>query len=402
MAHPSTFPAEQWLAQWRGTPGLLNLADTYACPISIDDLTSLSTEKDDGPLITSSKLGYGSTNGSPELRQSVAKLASGQGTQLTEDDVVITQGAISANFLVLYALLGPTDHAICVYPVYTQLYSVPETFGAQISFWRLKEENGYVPDVQDLEHLFRRNTKMIILNNPSNPTGAVIPEAVLRDIVEIAKARGIIVFSDEVYRPLFHEPDTAPPPITTFGYERTLATGSMSKSLSLPGIRIGWVASPDRALIAACSRRRDYTTICVSQVDDQIATYALSPAVQPALLRRNIDLARRNRRLVEDFVAAHENRCRWVRPGGGTMAFIQFRGAEGGQPVDDAAFCADLVNKCKVLLIPGSHSFGCGEDFAGYVRLAYVCDTAVVQEALARLGKYLEAHPWDQTRVMAE
>ncbi|OAR02409.1 hypothetical protein LLEC1_07987, partial [Akanthomyces lecanii] len=305
MAHPSTFPAEQWLARWHGTPGLLNLADTYACPISIDDLTSLSTKDDDGPVITSSKLGYGSTNGSTELRQSVAKLASGQQTQLTEDDVIITQGAISANFLVLHALLGPTDHAICVYPVYTQLYSVPETFGSRVTFWRLKEENGFIPDVQDLNELFQRNTKMIILNNPNNPTGAVIPEAVLRDIVEIAKARGIIVFSDEVYRPLFHEPENAPPPITTFGYTRTVASGSMSKSLSLPGIRIGWVASPDKELIAACSRRRNYTTISVSQVDDQIATYALSPAVQPALLQRNIGLARRNRGLVAAFVARH-------------------------------------------------------------------------------------------------
>ncbi len=233
---------------------------------------------------------------------------------------------------------------------------------------------------------------MIILNNPNNPTGAVVPEKVLREIVEIAKARGVIVFSDEVYRPLFHEPDNAPPPITSLGYERTLATGSMSKSLSLPGIRIGWVASADKELIAACSRRRDYTTISVSQVDDQIATYALSPAVQPALLRRNVGLARHNRRLVEAFVARHADRCRWVRPDGGTMAFIQFRGAASGRPVDDEALCTDLVDKCKVLLIPGSHSFGCGEDFAGYVRLAYVCDTAVVEEALARLSKYLEEH----------
>ncbi|OAA73432.1 Pyridoxal phosphate-dependent transferase, major domain protein [Cordyceps fumosorosea ARSEF 2679] len=393
MAHPSTFPAEQWMSRWCGVAGLLNLADTYACPISIDELNGLLTEKDDGPLITSSKLSYGSTNGSSELRQSVAELCSGQETQLTEDDVVITQGGISANFLVLYALLGPTDHAICVYPVYTQLYSVPETFGAQVSFWRLKEENGFIPDVQDLHSLFRRNTKMIILNNPNNPTGTVIPERVLRDIVEIAKARGVIVFSDEVYRPLFHEPDSAPPPITSFGYKRTLATGSMSKSLSLPGIRIGWVTSPDRALIAACSRRRDFTTICVSQVDDQIATYALSAAVRPALLRRNIDQARHNRRLVEAFVARHADRCRWVRPSGGTMAFIQFRGAVGGAPVDDEAFCTDLVDKYKVLLIPGSHSFGWGEDFAGYVRLAYVCDTAVVEAALSRLSQYLEEHP---------
>lgn len=233
--------------------------------------------------------------------------------------------------------------------------------------------------------------QMIIINNPNNPTGAVTPEAVLRDIVAIAAARGVIVFSNEVYRPLFHDTATAPPPITALGYARTVSTGSMSKSLALPGIRIGWVASPSATLLAACAARRNYTTISVSQVDDQIATYALSPAVRPALLRRNENLARRNRALVEEFVARHADRCRWTRPGGGTMAFVQFRSG-GGRPVDDEAFCAGLVEEHRVLLTPGSHCFGGGEDFAGYVRLAYVCDTAVLEEALARLGRYLEKY----------
>lgn len=233
---------------------------------------------------------------------------------------------------------------------------------------------------------------MIIINNPNNPTGAVIPERVLRDIISIARSRGVIVFSNEVYRPLFHDADNAPPPMTTFGYDRTVVTGSMSKSLSLPGIRIGWVASADRSLMAACARRRNYTTISVSQVDDQIATYALSAAVQPALLARNIGLARRNRALVEEFVARHADCCRWVRPGGGTMAFVQFRSAGSGRPVDGEAFCRGLIDEAKVLLTPGSHCFGCDEDFAGYVRVAFVCETAVLEEALARLGRYLDEH----------
>lgn len=232
--------------------------------------------------------------------------------------------------------------------------------------------------------------QMIIINNPNNPTGAVIPEPVLRDIIDIAKARGVIVFCDEVYRPMFHEEENAAPPITTFGYDKTVVTGSMSKSFSLPGIRIGWMASANKDIIAACTRQRNFTTISVSQVDDQIATYALSPAVQPALLRRNIDLARRNRKLVEEFVTRHAGCCRWVRPEGGTMAFIQFRGAVSGRPVKDESFCTKLIAKCNVLMLPGSHCFGNDEDFAGYVRLAYVCETPVLEEALGRLSKYVE------------
>lgn len=125
--------------RFENTPGVLNVAETCASSISIDDLVRLSEDADKEPMLTSSKLTYGSIRGSAALRNSVAGLHSGSDHQLTEDNVIIAQGGISANFLVLYSLLGPTDHVICVYPTYQQLYLVPESFGADVSLWRLKE-----------------------------------------------------------------------------------------------------------------------------------------------------------------------------------------------------------------------------------------------------------------------
>lgn len=401
------------------TPGVLNIAETCAASVSVEDLQALSTDKQTpGPLSLSRKLTYGAIRGSDTLRARVAALydedggGGGNAEPVRAEDILITQGAIVANFLLFYTLLGPQDHVICVYPTYQQLYGVPESLGAEVSLWRLRAENGYVPDVGELPSLARPNTKMIVLNNPNNPTGATIPAPVLGAIVDFARARNIIVLCDEVYRPLFHSPGSgvgaeggeapspslapapAPPSILSFGYARTISTSSMSKAWSLAGLRVGWIATCDAALLARVAEARDYTTISVSQVDDQIASYALSPAVRPALLARNLALARANLDLLGAFVRGRgrgegSGTCSWVRPTAGTTAFVRFTDASG-QPVEDVAFCLDVLEKTKVMFLPGSKCFGHGKDFKGYVRIGYVSETAVLKEALEKLGAYLD------------
>lgn len=236
---------------------------------------------------------------------------------------------------------------------------------------------------------------MIIINNPNNPSGATIPSGTLHRIADLARQRNIILFSDEVYRPLFHDGfednPNQPPPATSLGYHRTVVTGSMSKAFALAGIRVGWIASPDKAIMAAVAEARDYTTISVSQVDDQIARFALSPGVQKLLLARNVALARRNRGLLEEFVRKHGDTCRWVRPTAGTTAFVQFT-TKRGEPVKDVDFCTDLLDKTSVFLVPGSRCFGRGVDFGGYVRIGYVCETRVLEQALERLDQYVAEH----------
>ena len=173
----------------------------------------------------------------------------------------------------------------------------------------------------------------------------------------------------------------------------------MSKAWALAGIRVGWLASRDAALVGAAAAARDYTAISVSQLDDQAAAYALSDAVRPRLLARNLDLARRNLGLLDAFVAAHPRHCAWaagLRPRAGTTAFLRFRRGTDARPVDDVAFCLDLLRRAKVLLVPGSRCFGNGNgnadgaaDFAGYVRVGYVCETEVLEVALRELSTYV-------------
>jgi len=271
--------------------------------------------------------------------------------------------------------------------------------------------------------------QMIVINNPNNPTGSTIPESVLEDIINVARNRNIILLSDEVYRPLYHSlsPSTTPPPSALTlspPYEQVITTSSTSKAWALAGLRIGWLATRSASLLSKIASARDYTTISVSQVDDQIARYALSAPVAPKLLERNLALARTNLEIIRKFVEEdNADVCDWVRPTAGTTAFIQFftstskqrsgggdgGGGEGegggekgskererGEPVDDVEFCRDLLRETGVMVVPGGRCFGVGVGgshsegvFRGFVRVGYVSDTGVLRKALEKLSWYV-------------
>ena len=240
---------------------------------------------------------------------------------------------------------------------------------------------------------FSKNAhELPVSSNPQNPTGAIIPRDTLEDLVEIARESSITLFADEVYRPLFHNISPAdpqfPPSVLSLGYEKTVATGSTSKAYSLAGLRVGWIASRDRFIIEACAGARDYTTIAVGQIDDAVASFALAPECIHNLLKRNIDLGRTNLAILEKFVEAHRWGCQWVKPRAGTTAFIKF--SKMGKPIDDVIFCERLLESTGVMLVPGSHCFGESENFQGYIRIGYCCETKVLEEGLEALTHFME------------
>ncbi|KXJ89552.1 pyridoxal phosphate-dependent transferase [Microdochium bolleyi] len=425
------FAVEQWMDEYETTPNVLNLAETCAASIAVDDLVLLNSKKQlaSPPIDYGRPLTYGDIRGSPALRDNIASIYNSFSSPssssspdpeaaLKQEDIIVTSGAISANYLVFYSLVEAGDHVICVYPTYQQLYSVPASLGADVSLWKLDARNNFVPDVAELEALIKPNTKMIVINNPNNPTGAATPEATLLRIIEVAKKHNIILFSDEVYAPLYHSlgpsssssspTDSIPRSVVTLAsssstdtrYENVISTGSMSKAWAMAGIRVGWVATRSAVICAAIAKARDYTTISVSQIDDQLARYALSAEVRPQLAARNLQLARTNLQKLAAFVENPEvgaKVCEWVRPSAGTTAFIRFfEKSDGGtsakQPVDDVALCKDLLDKTRVMFVPGSRCFGEGEDFRGYVRVGYVCHTDVLEQGLAALEEYVKQH----------
>ncbi|KAJ6095479.1 hypothetical protein N7486_006225 [Penicillium sp. IBT 16267x] len=394
MVKIEEFAVEQWMDKFE-TTAKYNTAETCCASLSIDDLRELSEDKDTNPLtqLQSTKLTYGAIRGSDKLRQTLANLYSAKTpTKLPKDNVLITAGAIQANFLALYTLVGPGDHVICHYPTYQQLYSVPASLGADVSLWKSKEADGWKLDIEELKGLIRPNTKLIIINNPQNPTGAIVPRDHLEDIVDIARESSITILADEVYRPIFHNISPMdpqfPPSILSLGYENTIATGSTSKAYSLAGLRVGWIASRNQSIIEACANSRDYTTISVGQIDDAVASFALAPECIHNLLQRNIDLSRTNLEILEKFIEDHRWACSWVKPRAGTTAFVRF--TKMGKPIDDAAFCEKLQEEKGVMFVPGSRCFGGGEDFHGYVRIGYACETDVLEKGLDALREFMD------------
>jgi aspartate/methionine/tyrosine aminotransferase len=233
-------------------------------------------------------------------------------------------------------------------------------------------------------------------SNPNNPTGATIPYAVLADIVCFASQRSITILSDEVFRPLFHTTpaEGAPPSIMSFSgsYSNIIATSSLSKAFSLPGIRLGWAISPNLELIRPITWARDYTTISVSQVDQEIATFALSGPVRDAILHRSLAICAKNLALLESFVAAHADRLRWVKPAGGSAAFVRVLDPNTREPVDDGVYCETLLRETGLLIVPGGVTFGteAEDDWKGYLRVGFVCEPRRFERALEIWGASLD------------
>ncbi|KAE8161366.1 pyridoxal phosphate-dependent transferase [Aspergillus tamarii] len=396
MVKLEPFEVDHWILT-RETGPKYNLAHSYSLPVTINDLKSLSdiaaTDDDLLASVQSMPMNYGpSFTGLEQLRDNIANLYSNESTvSITSDKILTTPGASLANFIVLFAILGPEDHVIVQYPTYQQLYSLPASLGAQVSLWKAKENDNWNLDTEELESLIQPNTKMIVLNNPQNPTGAIIPRSSLEKIIQIAKSHSITVFSDEVYRPSFHsiapeDPDY-PPSALSFGYENTVVTSSLSKAYALAGIRIGWIASHSKSILDLCINARSYALITASQVDEQIASFALSPSCVHNLVKRNTMLAKNNLDIVQSFIEEFSLSCQWVKPVAGPIGFIRF--TRSGHPVDDVEFCTKLLERKGVLLVPGRKCFGDGKNFSGYVRLGFGGDTEILNAALNALREFM-------------
>jgi len=383
------FAVESWMDAYEHHCKF-NVAETCCASVSLDQLRELSEDKRTDILKTDRVLTYGAIRGAEALRNNLARLYSAKvTTPLDPNNILTTPGAIQANYLVAYSLVGEGDHVICQYPTYQSLYSVPQSLGAEVDLWKASPEKKWIPDLEELKALIKPNTKLIVINNPNNPTGAVMGKAFLEQLVEIASEKDITILADEVYRPIFHSLSPIdkdfPPSLLSMGYKNVVVTGSMSKAYSLAGIRVGWIASRNTEIIETIASVRHYTTISVSGLDEQVAAYALSPATVHGLLARNIQLAKTNLALLEKFVIKNEDECEWVKPVAGTTAFIKFH--RDGKPVDSVDFCKKLLEKTGVLFVPGSQSFG--EEFKGYVRIGYVNQTDVVQKGLEEASKFV-------------
>ena len=369
--HIEPFLVEQWMNSHE-TTATWNIAETCVHSVTVDELLALTGDAESVlARLTGTRLTYGHITGSPELRAAVAAL---YGESVGPDDVLITNGAIGANFLALYALTEPGSSVVCVKPTYQQLLSVPEALGAEVRPLPLRPENSYLPDLQELRSLVDDSTRLIVLNNPNNPTGALMDERLLRAVVDVARESGAWVVCDEVYRMLEHTPGTTAPSIVDL-YEKGVSTGSMSKTYSLAGLRTGWLAGPPEA-VARCLDVRDYTTISCGVLDDILSTVALEH--RDAVLERNLEIVRGNLAILDEWVG-REERLDYVHPSAGTTVLVRY-----DYPLPSVDLCQGLFDLNGAFVVPGA-AFGEESSF----RLGYACAREVLTGGLDAISSYL-------------
>jgi aspartate/methionine/tyrosine aminotransferase len=266
--------------------------------------------------------------------------------------ILVHAGAQEAIFLFMHAALGPGDHVIVHWPCYQSLLEVPRSLGCEVHLWKAREAHGWSLDLEELKEAIRPNTRAIILNLPHNPTGFLMPRDDFLEVNRVAQDRGILLFSDEVYRESEYAVEDRLPAACDLG-PHAVSLGVMSKTYGLPGLRIGWVASQDEKVLGHMAQLKDYTTICSSAPSEFLATHALLH--RQALIVRNLGIIRQNLELLDSFFHTHQERFRWVRPRAGSIAFPRL--LQG----DVETLVRDLVQGPGVLLAPG-RVFGDGEN----------------------------------------
>lgn len=301
----------------------------------------LELEPDAHARMLETRCGYTESAGAPELREAIAALYE----RIDPADVVVTACAEEGIFLLHHALLGAGDHAVVETPCYESALELARSTGAAVSEWPRRHEDGWAHDLDALEASLRPDTRLLYLNQPHNPTGTLMDRATFERVVELARSHRLVLFSDEVYRELEHDPADRLPAACDLD-DRAVSLGSISKSYGLPGLRIGWIATRDAGLRDAVLRLKDYTTICSSAPSEFLTALALRN--RHVLLERNLAIVARNLPLLDELFERRPETFEWTRPTAGPIGFPRVRGAG-----DVDRWCERLA-AAGVLLLPGS------------------------------------------------
>lgn len=337
MAIPD-FKLERYFARYEfAVKHLLSSSDCQ--PFSVREVLALEPGAEDAFMALN--LGYVDSKGTPALRRAIAGLYEAT----SEEHVLAFAGAQEAISLYMGALLKAGDHVVVHMPSYQSLSEIPRALGCEVTPWQARRENRWELDLDELSRLVTARTRLIVVNFPHNPTGALMGRADFERLVGFARQRGIRLFSDEVYR--FSEYDaSARLPAASDMYELGASLGVTSKTFGLAGLRIGWLATKDSAILARAAALKDYSTICNSGPSEFLAALALRH--HEKLAARNLALIGKNLTHWRGVMARHGGELAWVEPKGGTMAFPWFLDGRDARPFSEA-----MASERAVMVLPG-------------------------------------------------
>lgn len=345
-----------------------NLSESGVHPLTLREFLSPGEIRE----VQEVGLGYSQSNGTPELRAQIAGLYPGAGPE----NILVTNGSSEANYVLMWRLVEPGDEVIFMMPNYMQMWGLIRGFGAVLKPLWLREKLGWAPDLDELRSLVTPKTKLIVVTNPNNPTGAVLSGKAMSAIVEAADGAGAWIVADEVYQGAERTGETTP---SFWGqYNRAAVVNGLSKAYGLPGLRIGWVLGPKEFTLKTWPYH-DYTTISPSILSDRFARIALSPAIRENILKRTRGIIKSNYPVLESWLNKQGGLFSFIPPQAGAIAFARYT-----LKTNSTDLATRLIHEKSTLIVPGDHF-----EMDHYLRFGFGSEPEYVKKGLTRVEELL-------------
>jgi aspartate/methionine/tyrosine aminotransferase len=347
-----------------------NLAESGVRPLRLGELVDDEVARE--ALLTEG-LRYTQTNGTPALRAAIAALYDGA----TPEHIQVTNGGSEANYVATWNLVEPGDHVVLMVPNYMQTWGLARAFGGTISEWPLVNDGTrWRVDADSLARLVSARTKLIVICNPNNPTGARFDAADLDAVAAIAARHGSWILSDEIYRGA--ELDGRETPSMWWRHDRVIITSGLSKAYGLPGLRIGWIVGPP-AFVDSCWAAHDYTTIAPGALSDALARRTLEPPRRARILARTRQILTQNFPIIAEWLDRHGGLVTYTPPDAGAIVYVRYHHA-----INSTELVTRLRIERSVLIVPGDH-FG----MDGYLRIGFGDEPSYLRNGLDRVAEML-------------
>jgi aspartate/methionine/tyrosine aminotransferase len=357
------FKLERIMSQWQNEVEF----DLSSSGVDAAHLRDFISPSELEKLWSDTKLRFVQTNGPTKLRDAIIRKYPGA----SRDNVLVTNGSSEALMVLLWKLCEPGVELVEISPTYSLVGGLARTFGAAVKQVPLREEAGWRLDLESLDRVISRSTRIIYVGNPNNPTGSILTEAEMAAIVAAAKRSGALLIADEIY--IGAELNGRLSESFWGRYDQVLVTSSVSKAHGLAGLRLGWVVGP-KDIVGDAWRYHDYTTTTTTALSAELVTMALEPDRERILFERALKIGRTNFEILEQWMLRHRDLVAGERTKIGGLAFVKVRSRLG---TEELAF--HLAKNSGLLVGPGAH-FGA----EGYLRIGYSVPN--LEDGLARLA----------------
>lgn len=361
------FQMERWQSTWENVVNY-NLSESGVHPLLLQELLFSQDLQSLSPLA----LGYIQTNGDPKLREKISSLYPGSSI----DNILVTTGSAEANFLLIWSCVDSGDEVVFMLPNYMQMWGLLRAFGAKVKPFYLREDLNWNPDPAELKKIITKDTKLIIITNPNNPTGSILSQEARDTLINLAEWADAWIFADEVYQGA--ELNGSLTPSFWGTTKKVVVTSGLSKAYGLPGLRTGWMAGPED-FIQKTWPYHDYTSISLSTVSNFLAQIALTPEIRRKILKRTRDILNTNLSHLQVWLDKHQGLFHLIPPQAGAIAFPRYN-----LNIDSVQLVTRILKEKSILLVPGKH-FGMGN----YLRFGYGLEEEILLKSLSLISEVI-------------